>query len=752
VKYFLLIVFLFQISFSSELSRKIMVSSFHTQKDADLALDIFNKNKSDKFSDLEKNLNFKVISRKSDNFYIISIEAFKNHAEAKLILNEISKNYPDAYINKYDSKISQSIEKEILEEPKKNIHITTKKLFENIDNEKNKNIEITNSQKQEITKNENTFEKIDLNNTNKDSLEFKNNNYSFIYYSDDSILFNVKKNLTIFPLIKDSSIIKVEYKDSTAERSSNFVNQLLKEYLIQNIEDNSKQLKETIEFIEVQLEKERKELSEAEIELELFRSENLLFNIEKKVEQINKQKDELQNELLSIQRKKKIFDAMKESLLKGEMVSSSSLNDLAILNTIELLNKERNTQQELSTKYTPFHKTMITLTNKINALEETLIQNIKNTDSSFTETEKSLILQIEDLNQELLSLPKLAMQLSKLERKFNLKESIYKDLLLKFNDTSSKYISSKHVNRIIDYAQTPETPIKPRLLFILIIGFMISLLVAFIVVLIKEYFDTYIKRPSDLTNLSNTPYYGYIPFVKSKNYNKLFILDDLSSPESESLRRIRSSLELTSNQDRAKIVLITSTVSNEGKSTFISNLALMVALSNKKTIILGLDLRIPQLHTKFSINNQKGMSEVLSKNIELKDAIRNIEINNNSTHCSIDIIPSGSIPVNPTELIENGTIDSVLEILKNEYDYIFIDTTPTALVPDTISLLKKADTVLFTFKSEYSKKEYVKRTDELIKKFNLKSVGFVLTSVKKKYFEELKYDKNYNLFATKSKH
>lgn len=729
-----------------------MVSSFHTQKDADLALDIFNKNKSDKFSDLEKNLNFKVISRKSDNFYIISIEAFKNHAEAKLILNEISKNYPDAYINKYDSKISQSIEKEILEEPKKNIHITTKKLFENIDNEKNKNIEITNSQKQEITKNENTFEKIDLNNTNKDSLEFKNNNYSFIYYSDDSILFNVKKNLTIFPLIKDSSIIKVEYKDSTAERSSNFVNQLLKEYLIQNIEDNSKQLKETIEFIEVQLEKERKELSEAEIELELFRSENLLFNIEKKVEQINKQKDELQNELLSIQRKKKIFDAMKESLLKGEMVSSSSLNDLAILNTIELLNKERNTQQELSTKYTPFHKTMITLTNKINALEETLIQNIKNTDSSFTETEKSLILQIEDLNQELLSLPKLAMQLSKLERKFNLKESIYKDLLLKFNDTSSKYISSKHVNRIIDYAQTPETPIKPRLLFILIIGFMISLLVAFIVVLIKEYFDTYIKRPSDLTNLSNTPYYGYIPFVKSKNYNKLFILDDLSSPESESLRRIRSSLELTSNQDRAKIVLITSTVSNEGKSTFISNLALMVALSNKKTIILGLDLRIPQLHTKFSINNQKGMSEVLSKNIELKDAIRNIEINNNSTHCSIDIIPSGSIPVNPTELIENGTIDSVLEILKNEYDYIFIDTTPTALVPDTISLLKKADTVLFTFKSEYSKKEYVKRTDELIKKFNLKSVGFVLTSVKKKYFEELKYDKNYNLFATKSKH
>lgn len=752
MKYFLLIIFLVQISFSSELTRKIMVASFNTQKDADLALIIFNKNKSSKFNELQEELDFKVISRKSNNFYVISIEAFKNYTEAKLILDEISKKYPDAYINKYDSKINQAIEKKTVEEPKQNVHIITKKLFEDIDNEKNQDIKIGDSQKQKTVKTENTFEEMKMDNKDEESLKFKNNDYSFIYYSDDSILFNVKRNISIFPLIKDSSIIKVEYKDYTAKRSSDFVNQLLKEYLIQNIEDNSKQLKETIEFIEVQLEKEKKELSEAEIELELFRSENLLFNIEKKVEQINKQKDELQNELLSIQRNKKIFDAMKESLLKGEMVSSSFLKDLPILNTIELLNKERNTLQELSTKYTPYHKTMISLSNKINALEETLIQNIKNTDSSFTETEKSLIVQIKDLNQELLSLPNLAMQLSKLERKFNLKESLYKDLLLKYNDTSSKYISSKHMNRIIDYAQMPKTPIKPKLLFILVIGFMISLLVSFIVVLIKEYFDKYVKRPSDLTNLSNTPYYGCIPFVKSKNYNKLFILDNLSSPESESLRRIRSNLELTSNKDRAKVVLITSTVSNEGKSTFISNLALMVALSNKKTILLGLDLRIPQLHTKFSINNQKGMSEVLARNIQLKDAIKNIEINNNSTRCSIDVIPSGSIPVNPTELIENGTIDNVLEILKEEYDYIFIDTTPTALVPDTISLLKKADTVLFTFKSEYSKKEYIRRTDELIKKFNLKSVGFVLTSVKKKYFEELKYDKNYNLFPTKSKH
>ena len=756
MKYILILVLIFQFSFANEqLTRKIIVSSFNSQKDADFALNIFEENKSTKFKELEENLKFEVIARKSDKFYVISIEAFKDYSQAKLILDEILDNHPDAYINKYtprsDSKQKETPKKE---ENTQNIQtITTRELFEKVEDKKEKEIVQNNVQENKILKIETPKdeEKIENHNLNMNNdMEMDNRNYSFIHHSDDSVLFNVKRNLSVYPLIKNSSIIKIEYKDSTATRSSDFVNQLMKEYLAQNVEENSKQLKETIEFIEVQLEKEKKELALAERELELFRSENLLFNIDKKVEQINKQKDELQNELLTIERKKKIFDAMRNSLVKGETVSSSALNDLPIFDTIALLNKERSTQQELATKYTPSHKSMITISNKIKTLENDIITNIKNIDTSFMETKKGLESQINDLNEEILLLPKLAMTLATLERKFNLKEAIYKDLLLKYNDTSSKYISSKRINRIIDFAQKPETPIKPRMSMILIIGFMVSLLFAFMIVLIKEFFDKYIKRPSDLTSLTKTPYYGYIPFVKSKNYNKLFILDDLASNESESLRRIRSSLDLTVKKDSSRIVLITSTVSNEGKSTFISNLALMFALSNKKTILLGLDLRIPQLHTKFDIKNTNGMSELLSGNIELNDAIQTIKVKDYAT--SLDVITSGAIPINPAELIENGAIDEILFELRKKYDYILIDSTPVALVPDAIPLLTKVDTTLFIFKSEYSKKEYVKNADELIKKFNLKSVGFILTSVKKKYFEELKYDKNYNLFATKNKY
>ena len=115
----------------------------------------------------------------------------------------------------------------------------------------------------------------------------------------------------------------------------------------------------------------------------------------------------------------------------------------------------------------------------------------------------------------------------------------------------------------------------------------------------------------------------------------------------------------------------------------------------------------------------------------------------------MDVIYSGTIPPNPSELIANGSVDKIIEKLRQEYDYVLIDSTPTALVPDTHSLFGKVDTTLFVFKSEYSKKEFVKQTNELINKYDLKSTGYVLTSVKKKYYEQIKYDKNYTLYATK---
>ncbi len=762
MKYLVIIIFISQFLFSQELTRKIMVSSFYTLDDAQYALNIFNENRSEEFDNLQKKLNFKVIARSSDNLYVIAIEAFTDYKEAKLVLNKINVQYPDAYINKYIAKENNENNDEIIE--KRNI-IRDIKPFSQLETEKEDKInnnfekELLDDTKEENEENKKIEELQKTKESGKsettkssEDIEDKSINkghYSFILYSKETIQERVKRNLAVYPLIKDSSIIKIEYKDSTPQRSSEFINQLLTAYLAQNVNENTKQLKESLTFLEEQLEKSKEELSLAEKELEQFRSEKLLFNIDKKVEQVNKQKDDLQIELLSVKRKNKIFDSIKESLLKGESISSTSFDDNALNEIINQLEEQRSLQQELSTKYTPAHKRMIFLAEKIKGLENNIIKNVKNISVSFNESIKSLEMQIAQLDEEILILPKIALELAKRERAFNLKESVYKALLLKYNDSTSNFISSKRVNRVIDYAQTPEFAVKPKKSIIFIIGFMFALLVAFIIVLLREYFDIYLKKASDLISLTSAPYFGYIPFIKSKNYNKLFALDDLTSSEVEALRQIRGNLELTVKKDNSRLVLITSRVSNEGKSTFISNLAVMIALSGKKVIILGLDLRIPQLHLKFDLDNKKGMSDLLVNNVNLEEIVQKIKIKDKQSEYSLDLITSGTIPSNPSELIANGLIDDVLEKLRQEYDYVLIDSTPTALVPDTLSLLNKVDTTLFVFKSEYSKKEFVKQTNDLISKYDLKSTGYILTSVKKKYYEQIKYDKNYTLYPSK---
>ena len=769
MKYLLILIFISQFLFSAELTRKIMVSSFHSMDDAQYALKIFNENRTTQFDKLQNELNFKVMARASDNMYVIAIEAFVDYKEAKTVLNEILALHPDAYINRYTasntagtsesvSKIlfdkKETVEKKINTSKSKDKEvIRTNKSFSDIEKEEENEYLGNNLKKESSAKltidNDKPLIKEEKELEEKDERISDSNKFSFMLHSNENIQERVKRNLSVYPLIKDSSIIRIEFKDSTPLRSSEFVNQLLTAYLAQNKNENTKQLQESLTFLEVQLEKSKEELSDAEKELELFRRQNLLFSIDKKVEQINKQKDDLQIELLTVMRKNKIFDSIKESLLRGESISTSSFDDNALNDLIKQLDEQKSLQQELAAKYTPAHKRMILLAEKIKGLEENIIKNVKNISLSFNESIKSLEGQISELDKEILILPKVALELARLERVFNLKESVHKALLLKYNDSTSNFISSKRVNRVIDYAQPPEFAVKPKKSMIFIIGFMFAMLVAFIVVLLREYFDVYLKKSSDLISLTTTPYFGYIPFIKSKNYNKLFVLDDLLSPDVEALRQIRGNLELTIKKDNSRVVLVTSRVSNEGKSTFISNLAVMIALSGKKVIILGLDLRIPQLHLKFDLDNKKGMSDLLANNVSIEDVIKRVKIKDNQSEHFIDVITSGTIPPNPSELISNGSVDKIIEKLRDEYDYILIDSTPTALVPDTHSLFAKVDTTLFVFKSEYSKKEFVKQTNELINKYDLKSTGYVLTSVKKKYYEQIKYDKNYTLYATK---
>jgi capsular exopolysaccharide synthesis family protein len=254
----------------------------------------------------------------------------------------------------------------------------------------------------------------------------------------------------------------------------------------------------------------------------------------------------------------------------------------------------------------------------------------------------------------------------------------------------------------------------------------VPLAVIFVLVLL----DNKINTPSDITKLVKTPFIGVIG--KSKLETNKAVFAQPNSVISESFRDIRTSLQFVfKNKDikGAKTILITSSISGEGKTFTGLNLASIMALSEKKTILVGLDLRKPKIHKDFDVDREKGVSNYISNQLEYKDIIQK------SNYDYLDILTSGTIPPNPSELIIDNRMDELMNRLKSEYDFIILDSPPIGLVSDAINLVKYADTTIYVVRQNYTKKGMLSLLKENTKKGKLKNVNVVLNyfKVKSKY-------------------
>jgi tyrosine-protein kinase Etk/Wzc len=191
----------------------------------------------------------------------------------------------------------------------------------------------------------------------------------------------------------------------------------------------------------------------------------------------------------------------------------------------------------------------------------------------------------------------------------------------------------------------------------------------------------------------------------------------------ESFRAIRSNLQFISNEPGTKIAAVTSTVSGEGKTFVAINLAGIIAFSGKKVVILDLDMRKPKIHHGFKTTNDLGMSTLLINKNTIKECIKHSELD------GLDFITAGPIPPNPSELIISSALDEIIDELKTMYDLIMIDNPPVGLVTDGIKCIQKADYPIYIFRSEYSKKSFVRNADELIHKNGISKLSFIVNGV-----------------------
>ncbi len=563
--------------------------------------------------------------------------------------------------------------------------------------------------------------------------DFKNGYYYFFSQPKYQLIQQINDNLDVFSATKNAAVIKLVFDDTNPLRAKDFLDNLTREYLEQTVSQKTSEASKALAFIEDQLKKVSKKLKESAIKLENFKEENNIVDVGIESDVTLKKLSKLESELNDLTLKENNLKIIYEEFQKGNYSAISSLSaDYPVIEKMltDLISKI-NKKNELLVDFTENHPDVIKVSSQIEELKRALEDTIESMYESVKEKKKSLEDIIYTQETGLMKLPEKERVLADLKRKYLVNEKTYSYLLEKQAEMSINKAATVSSNKILDYANMPHQPIKPVKLFVLSASGLLGLIFGFLGAFIRDYFDTKIKTKEDIYELTKLPIFGVVPYVRDAN--KLFVLEDPQSLASESIRTIRTNLDFVgaSRKDKSKVVVVTSVVPGEGKTTIAANLAATLGNSEKKTIILSLDLRRPKLHRIFNLSNKSGMSTVLAGKDDLKDVIWE-----HQTIKNLDIVTSGPIPPNPSDLIDSSIMQEVFEILRRDYDYIIIDSPPVSSVTDAIILMKNADVSLSVFMSEYSEKDYVKNLNEMVEMYGLKHIGIVLNGVKAKYLPE----------------
>jgi capsular exopolysaccharide synthesis family protein len=377
---------------------------------------------------------------------------------------------------------------------------------------------------------------------------------------------------------------------------------------------------------------------------------------------------------------------------------------------------------------------------KIKLQRETIIENVRNSLNTLNLTQNELNYRSEKLSREISKLPRTELNMVSMKRKFDLSDAIYTFLLQKRSEADITMASNIPDYEILEPArQTSSVVLSPRKK----LNYALALFLAFLFptgfIVIKNFFNEKITRIHDVEVLLNRP---VLSIIYSNHYKSEAVVREMpGSPIAESFRNLRSTIFLRCRPQSLKVIGVTSSQPQDGKSFISFNLAASIASVGYKTVILDCDLRRPTLHDKFKNSNSNGLSTYMVNKSTIDDIIHKTEIKN------LFFIPAGPVLPNSAELIESGALDDLINYLKSTYEYIIIDTTPAGLVADAALLMKYANINLLVCRNNYTRKDVFRGVLSMLKANRIDNFDVVFNDVNLK---KSLYGR-YNSYYTKDK-
>lgn len=550
---------------------------------------------------------------------------------------------------------------------------------------------------------------------------------------------NYRKALAIEPTSKTTSVATISISNTNKKRGEDFINKLVEIYNRDANDYKNEVAQNTARFIDERIAIINQELGTTEQELESFKRESGLTDLSSDAKLAIAEKSGYEKLCVENGTQLNLIKYLSDYLNKPENANTTlpvnvGLDDEALTSLISQYNAlilERNRLRRASSDSNPVVRR---LDSNIDDMHASLLTTINSVYKGLLITKADLDRQAGKYAGQISNAPAQERRFVSIQRQQEIKAGLYLMLLQKREENNIALAATANNAKIIDDALADDVPISPnkKIIYLaaLVLGFGIPVAIIYILSLLSYR----IEGHSDVERLTRVPVIGDVPLNDSDEKYAIAVRENDNDIMAETFRSLRTNLLFMLGDPDKKVILVTSTTSGEGKTFIASNLAVSLALLGKKVVIVGLDIRKPGLNKVFHISHkERGITQYLvaPQSTDLRSMIQSSDLSAN-----LHILPGGTIPPNPTELLARKSLDDAIELLKKDYDYVVLDTAPIGMVTDTQLIARVADISVYVCRADYTHKNDYQLINELYANKRLPGLCTVINGLdmkKKKY-------------------
>lgn len=541
-------------------------------------------------------------------------------------------------------------------------------------------------------------------------------------YKDISIRFFDPKRLTEIMLRKlgveqpniKSTVLELTYEDVSVQRGKDVLNKLLDVYVQSSLSDKNSEASNTLKFIETRLGLITGELGDVEKDVETYKTSKGLTDISAEsqifLENIKENDSKLNEVNTQISILESVDNYIKNAGDGAVAPATYMINDPVLVSLLTKFNELELQRERYARTTTANNPLLETINTQLASTRQSIRENVQNLRRGMDVTKQNLQGINTRFSAGLRSIPQKEREYVGIKRQQTIKEGLYLYLLQKREETALAYASTVTDSRLIDAPVTSYSPIKPKKSIIALGAFAAGIAIPILLINLLFLLNNTVQNKEEIEKTSHSSILGEIGQMKTAkgDPNEDAIIKMTSrSAVAEQFRALRTNLQYLGD-GTCRVIMFTSSIGGEGKSFVSINLAASLAYSDKRVLLIGLDLRKPTLHDRLQVPNQYGASNCLIGQGKSGDFIQTTIV-----HPKFDVLTSGPIPPNPSELLSNGRLPLLLAELREKYDYILIDSPPYGLVTDSSLIAEHVDATLYLVRYNYTLVDHLKRIGDL---------------------------------------